>query len=755
MKTEKLNFTILITLIITSVLAFIQISFLKNSWFGFMLTAFIFGGTGKYWHDILAKVFRIRRNKYTTYILGIVVSLLVYGFFLSSFVIFYKLSRWTIPIVILISSLGSFYLNKFVVQNKKRLKHLKKDFKPQNYLFFTSHYSLFLLYGLVWLVSVYFLVASGSEQVLRSPWLTIEHGFIYSFFTLTLVLANLLLSKHRSKWILLAIITHSLLLHAYLPLSHSQPWGGDVWRHISFERMLLEYKAIYPTLIGEKINYVKLGFLSIPELFTHTQKFSYSFTWSILVSFAKILQIPLTELHKWLMPVIWSISIPVIFFQIGVVLFKSIKKSLWLAFFSLVPFSFQALGSITLPVSFGYLSFFIFLLLWILFLQDRDKWQQRILLGFSFLMLFGYSLHVLLVWLLIGLTYLWQSFGKLRNKVISVISKASTLILSIIAVPAIEILFNLSNFNKINVYESVINFLKLLSGWKFTKNILAQDTLVGNIFINHPPNYAFINTIFTTRRYHVFLFLVLLLIATAVGIYKIMKSKRDEWKSIGILFSISLFGYFISWYFLTGDRLLARRLNGLLAFNFSLVSLLGVWKILAWISRKISKGKIKAVLAFILLLTSLFTITSYISGPDMRVVSSKEVAAAEYVWSQNSEKKCILANTWILLKLRALSQNKLVGGGFPIGKQFSQPERVRLYKNMIDKPRRKLLRQAHKLTDSNRCWLVIPTDKISEDKINKINKIMSSTANQVKGFAIWSEKLNKSNKSDKIQKSNK
>ncbi len=739
MKTKKLNFTILTTLIIASVLAFIQISLLKNSWFGFILTTVIFGGAGKFWHDILAKVFRIRRNKYTTYILGVLVSLLIYGFVLSFFVIFYKLSRWTIPIVILFSSLGSFYLNKFVVQNKKRLKRVKNDFEPQNYLFFTSHYSLFILYGLIWLLSAYFLVTSGSEQILHSPWLTIEHGFIYSFFALTLILVSLLLSKHRSKWVLLAIIAHSLLLHAYLPLSHSQPWGGDVWRHISFEKILLEYKTIYPTLIGEKINYINLGFLSIPELFTHMQKFSYSFTWSILVSFAKILQISLVELHKWLMPLIWSISIPVIFFQIGVVLFKSIKKSLWLAFFSLIPFSLQALGSITLPVSFGYLSFFLFLLLWILFLKDRHKWQQRILFGFSFLMLFGYSLHALLVWLLIGLTYLWQSFSKLKNKIISVISKTSALFLSIIAIPAIEILFGFSNFKEINVYESIIDFLKLLSGWKFTKNILAQDTLVGNILINHPPNYAFVNTIFTTRRYHVFLFLVLLLIAAGVGVYKIIKSKRDEWKSISILFSISFFGYFISWYFLTGDRILARRLNGLLAFNFILVALLGVWKILAWVSKKISKEKIKAVLVFILLLTSLFTITSYISGPDMRVVSSKEITAAKYIWSQDSERKCILANTWVLLKIRALSKNKVVGGGFPIGKQFSQPERVRLYKNMIDNPDRKLLKQAHKLTGSDNCWLVIPRDKISDDKIKKINTIMKSKPDQIEDFAIWNE----------------
>ncbi|MFB6181535.1 MAG: hypothetical protein ABEJ24_01425 [Candidatus Magasanikbacteria bacterium] len=755
----KLNFVILSALITLSVLSFLQISFLQEMWFGLIIVIILTVGLGKLWHDILSKVFRIKRGKYTTYILGGLAGIIFWGFILSFFVITYKLADWVVPISILIVSVATYYLNKYSVQNKVRLKPGHSDIHIRNFLFFTNHNILLALYFMFWVLSAYLLFNSKSTASLMSPWMNIESGFVYSFLISTLILAAILLSKHKTKTILFVILAHSLLLHSYLPLSHVQPWGGDVWRHISYEKILIQEEPIRPILFDSSFNVVNIGFLEIPQLFTHFQKLSYSFLWGLISTLAQLLQAPLTVLHKWLVPLLWSVTVPIIFFQIGIVLFKSPQKSLWFSLLSLVPFSLQALGSITSPVSFGYLIFFFSVLLGLLYLQDRFKWQRRIFFGLAVLMFFGYLLHSLLIWLLVVLLFLWFSFDDIKNKIIRVISKTSTVVVAVISIPTIEVVYGVSNFDNFKPFYSFLDFIKLISGWKYTKIIQANNSLIGNILINHTPNYAFKSTLITDYRYHVFIFSSLVLIAAIVGLRNIIKNNKSTWKAIGFLFLVSFSGYFFSWYFLSGDHLLARRLNGMIAFSLLLISLLGVWRVITYFSKNLSKNSIKLILAGILALTSLFAATSYMSGPDMRVLAQSEDESAGYVWSNISERNldsknhCILANTWILLRLRAYSSNKIIGGGYPIGKQFAQPERIKLLNEIKNKPSRDILQKSHDITDSDFCWIILPIENFSDKKINDINRITGSKPKYMREFAIWKEQkeLKKSSKIDNIK----
>ncbi len=75
---------------------------------------------------------------------------------------------------------------------------------------------------------------------------------------------------------------------------------------------------------------------------------------------------------------------------------------------------------------------------------------------------------------------------------------------------------------------------------------------------------------------------------------------------------------------------------------------------------------------------------SYTLGPDTFTVSTNQLAAANYVWSQEKDNNthCVLGGTYPLLALEAVSEKEIIGGGFPIDANFGQPEREILYNQM-------------------------------------------------------------------------
>jgi hypothetical protein len=88
---------------------------------------------------------------------------------------------------------------------------------------------------------------------------------------------------------------------------------------------------------------------------------------------------------------------PFLFFRIGYLIFDSRRKGLWLAWLTLLPFSLQALPSLTLPVSFGLLMFLFVYSLWLQYWRDHYSSQKYLAVLFSVLMFFGYSLYFILI----------------------------------------------------------------------------------------------------------------------------------------------------------------------------------------------------------------------------------------------------------------------------------------------------------------------------------------------------------------------
>jgi len=158
-----------------------------------------------------------------------------------------------------------------------------------------------------------------------------------------------------------------------------------------------------------------------------------------------------------------------------------------------------------------------------------------------------------------------------------------------------------------------------------------------------------------------------------------MLRKKQEMGG-GIFFLAVFISLILGRYFLTGEQILSRRIDLVfvlgtlffLAFLFDYI--LTKWKI------EESRPKRLSLVIFILLF-SLAATASYTLGPDTKSVSLGDYNKMQAVWEEEKGKDvhCVLADTYPLLALEAISGKKIVGGGFPMNAYFAQPERVELW----------------------------------------------------------------------------
>ena len=177
-----------------------------------------------------------------------------------------------------------------------------------------------------------------------------------------------------------------------------------------------------------------------------------------------------------------------------------------------------------------------------------------------------------------------------------------------------------------------------------------------------------------------------------------MLQANNKLNNFWIIFSVGIFGgYIVSRYFLSGENILARRLDATLAILFILPAVYYGYNYL----------KNKAVIFIVVLVFSAAISTSYALGPDTHAVSVDEYDAMQYIWNreQGNKKVCVLANTYPLLALEQISSRQVVGGGFPINGSFAQPERVQLLALSFLHPAF-AAKQSAGWVGSNNCYLV-------------------------------------------------
>ncbi len=753
-------------------LLFLYLFFVKGYFF---VAGWFFGGVflllmAYLWQEVLDKIIIFGKNFWLRFLFSFLPVGLLLGIFSSAFIVFYKLDGvsiwWTyflsailtiifwlfagkskkLPSILHRLELGLFS-NTISNKTSKSWLRLQEKFFPmlrhkKNFFFsfrsifrsfinesvfennptkqnFKKRWWLIVLYFVGWVLGLVLLFQSKTSEILQTPWQNISPWFLIIFFLLTFLAGYITFSKFKIGKVLFILVLHSFLLHSYLPLIHTNPWGGDVWRHLAIEQKIVNDEQILPVLVGENVEWKEVFGADIPAVFTAPQKYSYGQMWGLNVVFAKTFNCKLETLHIWLTPILWSVFVPLLLFFLGLYIFKSRKLALSLVWLSFLPFPFQALGALTLPVSLGFISFLFALLLFILYWSedkriksDNKKLQKMLALFFGIGMIFSYSLYLLILLLLFFAVLVFQKY---KNNYV----KNGLFTVGILFLPMVEILSRTSFWPKsFNFIESFTQFVGQFSGLYFANAIRPHDILSGNIFFNHTPDWAFVVSVFTNWRWYIPIVLLILWGVSVFGVIKKIKTKITN-EFIVLFLGFSIFGsYIISWFFLEGDRQLIRRLDLLLAFVILLLFIFGASYLLQ--NKKVNSYMI-LIFFFIF---SFFATTNLASGPDMRVVSENEYKMAEKIWSQAGEGNyCVIADTWVLLPLEAISSREIIGGGFPIDYQFGQRELTEIYNGLKNEKNDGLLKRAFELTNAETCFVVIEKEDGTLDlQVKKLEK---------------------------------
>lgn len=510
---------------------------------------------------------------------------------------------------------------------------------------------------------------------LLTPWQVLPSGYIYLFFVVTLLVGlAVVFSNFKSFYLLLLLILYSFLLHSYLPLSHPLIYGADGWRHIASETQILQgHWPVHPTLADG----TQAGF-GVGDL-------SYGLFWLVSAELAKLLGISLIVITKWFQPILFSIAFPLLLWKLTEYLGLSTRVRLFTIWFSNLPFALQAAGSFSLPVNLGFLFFLGGLTILAARLGGRFWATNKLLIFYGVILAFNYSLYLLLyllAWTLLALLRLAAAHPARRRLIV-----IGGGLMAMITVPVIELFFGYSAIQPVSFFFAFKQFVGNLLGWYVAAGPRWHDIATGNILFNQPPLSAWVPNFLTRWRW----WLPIFALGFWVSLDYISLVTLRQWLARAggnlaaavarawiVILTIGLFGsYFISRYLLAGEQALARRLEATLAllailcFGFFKAKLISI----------LPAARHPALWVTTVAIGAIAITASYSLGPDARAVSRDEYRAMEYVWSQekSASKHCVIADTYPLLALEAISGKEIIGGGFPIDANFGQSERVALY----------------------------------------------------------------------------
>lgn len=604
-----------------------------------------------------------------TKILGSFFGFTLFSLLLGIFAIFGNLSNLNIVVVVLVTAaiIQSLWWYTGFEQITIGEKPVCKP--PKNLLW------LIVFYGFLVGIGFQLLAASRSSEVIFSPWQTISPYFIFIFFAATLLLGVLVYLGLDSSWLLGLFIIHAFLMHSYLPLTHDLLYGADNWRHIATEERLVSGTGVIQPVVTDGTS--KISFV-IGEL-------SYGQIWGTSVFFTKALGFNLIDVNKWLVVIVWSIFVPVILYEIGKALGWSSKWSSFLVWVSFLPFALQVGGSFSLPVNLGFVFWLSLLLLIFKRAARPNKNQLYFLITLGILSLFGYALFAVLFWL----TFVVFEFLKHKH---NLLGRVVSLIVVIISLPVLEVLFGSMQLHFLNIFPNLKQFIGNLSSFYLATGPRPHDIATGNIIFNQTPSYAFAPNFITASLGWTVLFMVVFWAVVFWGLKK-------NFYALAVLTSGLMLTYLFR-YISGGEHVLLRRLDAVLAFLLMIFFVRGLQGI------QFNKNWAAYLGVFVL---SLAISASFTLGPDTRASSTDEYKAMKYVWEyeKGPDRHCVIANTYPLLNLEALSQKNIVGGGFPISSTFEQAQLAQILKKVNNNGvNKQLADEAFPLTGASTCWFV-------------------------------------------------
>lgn len=545
--------------------------------------------------------------------------------------------------------------------------------------------------GILMLSGFYILYKHQTGDEILTPWSVLPNYYIYLYLVVYLFLGFLIFTNRHAKTILIFLSVFAALCHFNLGLTHQLVYGADYWRHLGVENQLLQTGKLNIT-----------NFSADPNFFEKLNPgiYSYAQFWGINVFLNLFTGISLLDLGRFVGPLLWAVFIPTLIYALGRLMLWNKRTVLFLSWVSFVPSALLVSGSFFLPVSFH----FIFWLLSMLFLFKAD-------LRKNIKQLWG----LLFVGLVLSTGYLLYAFiffGALILKTINVYLRQGNLIENVlwsiftlltgVSFPILEILSGYSQLSfKSGIFSAVKQFVGNLSGYYFVFGPRPHTIATGNILVNQTPDYAFVSNALTVLPGWMFIISILFIGLSIYGVYKFFNKETDK-RWFSVLFIGLFIGYFLSRYLLSGDNILTRRLDAILALGLIVFF---VYTVKDWMSQNYGYR----VTVGIVVLLSLFGTAIYSLGPVSKVVSAQEYLDYQNIFAQlkDENKYCVIADPYNLTALEGVSAKQIVGGGFPIKGDFSQPELQYILKSLQEgKDKMQIIVQAKQITGAKNCFVL-------------------------------------------------
>jgi len=716
------------------------------------------------WSSIVSRVLPV--TKAMSRALGFLVGFYLSAFAISIPIVVWKYDRLSVTIAmlmilligVLLSLRGSIITTATILSSRRLFEFFKSCSvetlrllrSAVDSLAMTLSDKLVISFAVLSAMFLFFIFHARTGVYILSPWNALSLFTLMLFFAICFIVSKIVFSHRSVGLILTIIIIFSYVMHSYLPVVYETGFGGDKWRHLGAEQHLKDGKIYTPSIWGEQRSDIHFGPISIPEALVAGNKTSYSAQWGATIMISEALGVDLFWVDLLMVFLLWSLFLPLILYLFGKIIFENERLGLLFAFLPTLFYTFQSEGGITIPVSFGHLFFFFVLLLWMYYVKQGKRLTLYFAMALSLMFYWGYILNFFMLILIGILSYSWRKLFverkhwykfKLKygfsDKRLSLRDKTIfglIVIGAIFFIPFLEIFQGLSQYasgslSLVGIINALADAFGRLSG--FIGIIVPPDFIdQGNFLYNQTKESLSRLPLFS---YRVVPFIVSMIVWIFVwwAIYQVIRYMRDK-KTIvllAILFIITMLSYFISWSFTDGVHILARRLNETIVFFMIVFLGYGIWLILQNTSPFTNGGfglswriiQRKKILAICFALSFAATST-YASGPKLQMVTKDEIQSAKIVWQEHKQDPkpyCVIANTWPLLGLEAVSGMQIVAGNFPIYTEYAQPERVKIFEGMLKAPSQNWIDGAFAVTGAKVCYYMTENKWINDVVLDK------------------------------------
>ncbi len=698
-------------------------------------------------------------EKELQFVFGVFLLIFLIAFGMAVPIVLYKIKPFYLfGLLLFLNLFISFWAKKIKSEEGEQKFPIQDKDKP----FFKISKRIYVLLVAVCCFALFLLFYSRTGEYIRSPWEIIHPLYFYCWLAIISILGLLIFTGINFKKYLLIVILVSLLFHAYLLIPYQMGFGGDKWRHLGAEKWLMEGKIYTPAAFGEEISYRQIGPLKIPEVFVVGNKTSYANMWGLTIALSWLTGLDVFWTDLLLGVLLFSIFLPFLLLKIGSFFCRKKEFLLLLVFCSFLFYPFQAYGSITVPLTFAFLPFLFALIFLLKYLvgsplpYKRPQWGKGrelflIILFFIPFLYLNYALYLVLFLEVLLLAIIFRNIGLGVGKRIYIPLLIFCFILLLFFIPLLETADQLSWFKY--PFPSKMEISGVLKN--FPVRLLFSQAIFPRVYQYEQDNWLYAITEEGLSRSAILRILPWAFVLTPLiwflAVFGVVHYRKLERPNVGWLFFSMLPIVFINQmtavYFMEGNHIFTKRLVVFASFLFLFP--------LAWSIYRLSLSRFfrrKAVILTLILLLAFTAVTVYASGPKFQVVTADEFKAAEYVWRELSTQNevgvgkqgiknyCVLANTWPLLALEAISSRQITTGGFPYYYEYRQPERVQLFDNMNKNPSIRYLEKSLEITGADECYFMTEERWIDFEKrkkvVEQVDKILGPHQNIGK-VMIW------------------